>query len=298
MNIIGKRKYTFIASTVLVLASIVALSVWGLRIGIDFRGGTLMEVGFQESFAREDVEVALGEANLEGLSVQPSEENRFLVRFLASDEEVNDRARDAFSQLSDSAEILRTDFIGASVSSELSRKAIEGVIVASIVIALYIAWAFRRVSRPIPSWQYGIGALVALVHDVMIVLGVFALLGAFFGVEVGIPFVAAMLTVLGYSVNDTIVVYDRIRENILLYGSKESFEKIVNRSVNETLGRSINTSLTVVVVLLAIIVFGGATIQVFSFALLIGVIAGTYSSIFVASASLVESYHYQRRKDM
>ena len=294
--IIQKRKYTTILSAILLCVSIGALLVWGLRLGIDFQGGTLMEIQFSENVERGSVEEVLQRTQIESFSVQPSEENRVIVRYVSSDEAGNERVRSEIASMETPSEIIRTDFFGASVSKELTTKAVEAVFIASLVIALYIAWAFRKVSRPIPSWQYGIGALIALFHDVIIVLGVFAFLGHFFSIEVGIPFVAAMLTVLGYSVNDTIVVYDRIRENLMRFGSKEGFERIVNRSINETLARSINTSLTVIIVLLAIIFFGGATIQAFSLALLIGVIAGTYSSIFIASASLVVSYHWDQKR--
>ena len=296
ISLISQRKYTYIASGILVAASIVALALWGLRLGIDFRGGTLLEVQFAQEVSRADVGSALGAVELTDVSVQPAEGGDFLVRYLASDEAANERVREALAGLDEEMEILRTDFFGASVSRELARKAVEAVIAASVVIALYIAWAFRRVSRPVTSWQYGVGALLALLHDVVIVLGIFAVLGEFFSVEVGIPFVAAMLTVLGYSVNDTIVVYDRVRENLLRSPGGESFEALVNRSVSETLARSINTSLTVVLVLAAILIFGGETIRAFSLALLVGVIAGTYSSIFVASASLVTSHEYRRTR--
>ena len=149
---------------------------------------------------------------------------------------------------------------------------------------------FRKVSRPVESWKYGLGAVVALVHDVLITAGVFSVLGHFFGIEVGIPFIAALLTILGFSVHDTIVVYDRTRENLLRSSNKVEFPDIVNKSLNETLVRSINTSLTVIITLLAIYIFGGASIKYFALALLVGITFGTYSSIFIASALLVTSY--------
>jgi preprotein translocase subunit SecF len=163
-------------------------------------------------------------------------------------------------------------------------------------IMAYIAWAFRKVSRPVASWKYGLGAVIALAHDILITVGFFSVLGHFVGIEVGIPFIAALLTILGFSVHDTIVVYDRTRENLLRSSSKELFPEIVNRSLNETLVRSINTSLTVLVTLLAIFIFGGDSIKDFSLALIIGVAFGTYSSIFVASALLVTSYNWQLKK--
>jgi preprotein translocase subunit SecF len=191
---------------------------------------------------------------------------------------------------------LRTDYANASVSNELKTKSLMAIFWAIVGIMAYIAWAFRRVSHPVASWKYGAGAVIALMHDVLITVGVFSVLGHFWGVEVGVPFVAALLTTLGFSVHDTIVVYDRTRENLQRSAAKEKFPEIVNRSLNETLVRSINTSLTVIVTLLAIYIFGGESIKYFSLALLVGVTFGTYSSIFIASALLVTSYELQIKK--
>ncbi|HDH07808.1 MAG TPA: protein translocase subunit SecF, partial [Candidatus Moranbacteria bacterium] len=277
-QIINKRKYTYIISAVLIVLSVTALSVWGLRLGIDFKGGTLMEVQFSEDKvpASQDIQDKLSEFELDSLIIQPSENNVVILRYIASDDDLNSKVLGKIKEFDENVTQLRVDFIGASVSDQLKGSAVKALIFAIFGIALYIAWAFRKVSYPVPSWQYGLGAVIALAHDIIITLGAFAFLGKFYGVEVGIPFVAALLTILGYSVNDTIVVYDRTRENILRYGRKENFEETVNKSVNETLARSINTSLTVIVVLLAIIFFGGETIKYFSIALLIGVGFGTY----------------------
>ncbi|MEI9966785.1 MAG: protein translocase subunit SecF [Candidatus Moraniibacteriota bacterium] len=153
----------------------------------------------------------------------------------------------------------------------------------------------RGVSGTVTSWEYGLGAVIALAHDLIITLGVFAVLGHFYDVEVGVPFIAALLTILGYSVNDTIVVYDRVRENLQRTGRKVSFENLVNRSLNETLGRSINTSMTVIITLIAIVIFGGESIRYFGVALLVGVAFGTYSSVYIASALLVTRYTMKER---
>ncbi len=238
---------------------------------------------------RDEIREKLSELNLNDLIVQSSDDNKFILRYIASDENLNEQVLQKLNEFGDNVEKLRVDFIGASISKQLKKNAIWAIVLAIIGIAGYIAWAFRKVSYPIASWQYGIGAIIALAHDIIITLGAFVLLGKFFGVEIGIPFVAALLTILGYSVNDTIVVYDRIRENLIKSSTKENFENIVNRSIKETLARSINTSATVIIVLLAIILFGGESIKYFSIALLIGVAFGTYSSIFVASALLVSS---------
>ena len=189
----------------------------------------------------------------------------------------------------------RLDYIGPSISSELKSKAIWALLVAVIGIAVYVAYAFRKVSRPVESWKYGVGAVVALVHDVLITVGIFAVLGHFFNIEIDSAFIAALLTILGFSVHDTIVVYDRTRENLLKSGSGEKFDETVNRSLNETMARSINTSLTVLVTLLAIFIFGGASIKTFTLALLIGITFGTYSSIFVASALIVDWWKWEKK---
>ena len=294
LKIIDKRKYTYVVSATLVVLSVAVLFIWGLKLGIDFKGGTLMEVQFsEEAPAMQDVQEKLKELNLNSLTIQPSENNTAILRYMASDEELNEKVVEKLREFDENTKQLRVDFIGASISKQIKKNALMAIIFAVIAIAFYIAWAFRKVSYPVPSWQYGLGAVIALAHDIIITLGIFILLGHFWEIEIGIPFVAALLTILGYSVNDTIVVYDRIRENILRSGAKENFENIVNKSINETLARSINTSLTVVVVLLAVIFFGGETIKFFSVALLAGIVFGTYSSIYVASALLVSSYEYK-----
>ena len=294
LNSIRYRKIFYAISLLGVVLSVFAISFWGLRLGIDFQGGTLMEIHFSKEFSKEDIYNNVSSV-AESVLVQPGNDNVFIVRYLAGDETINEKVREKLTEMDAENKIIRTDFFGSSVSKELTRKAIEATIVAIFLVAIFIAIAFRKVSRPLSSWQYGVGAMIALMHDIIITIGIFAIVGEFYTIEVGIPFIAAILTILGYSVNDTIVVYDRIRENLLRHGMKESFENIINRSINETVARSINTSMTVLVVLFAIILLGGTSIQSFALALFIGVFAGTYSSIFVASALLVTSYHFQKK---
>lgn len=295
LRIINKRRYAYWFSGVLTVASLVVVMVYGLRLGIDFKGGTLMEVRFAAAVPEVTVVLdKLADLGLQSLTVQPTENSGMLLRYLASDDAANAVVLDRLHGLDPGITQLRTDFIGASVSGQMRRSAFAGIIFSMLGIALYIAWAFRRVSAPISSWEYGIGAVIALVHDILITVGAFVLLGHFHGVEVGVPFIAALLTILGYSVNDTIVVYDRVRENLLRARAKTDFESIVNRSLNETLGRSVNTSLTVIIVLIAIALFGGESIRWFAVALLIGVSFGTYSSIYVASALLVTRYRMKQ----
>jgi preprotein translocase subunit SecF len=292
LEIIQKRKYMYVFSGILLVLAVVFLAKWGLRLGLDFKGGTLMEIAFVKDPAPQaaDIENAVKDLDLRSLTVQATGKSGVIIRYLASDDATNGKVLGQLQGLDPGLTLLRTDFIGASVSSQLKTSAFWGILFSVLGIAAYIAFAFRGVSRPIGSWEYGFGAVVALIHDILITVGVFSLLGHFYNVEVGVPFVAALLTILGYSVNDTIVVYDRVRENLLRVKSKAGFEDTVNRSVNETMARSINTSMTVIIVLIAIVLFGGASIKWFAVALLIGVTFGTYSSIFVASALLVSRY--------
>ncbi len=294
MRIIQQRNKFFILSGILVVVSLVMLAIWGLKPGIDFRGGVLTEIKFTEQMPnKDDFRQQLQELNLSDLTIQTSGNNKMLVRFISDDDDINTKVQSKIKITYPKAIVERTSFISSAISQELKSKAIQATVVAIIGIMFYIMWAFRKVSYPVESWKYGLGAIIALAHDIIITLGVFAFLGHQYGVEVNIPFIAALLTILGYSVNDTIVIFDRIRENLNKAEAKKHFEDTVNRSINESMSRSLNTSLTVVVVLLSIILFGGESIKYFSIALLIGIVAGTYSSIFVASAILVE---FWRRK--
>jgi preprotein translocase subunit SecF len=275
------------------LLSVIALSVWGLKYGLDFTGGTLMEVQNVKAQSGDIKDILIG-AGINDAVISPTQNNAFLIRYANSSDEKNmevlAKLREKFPDIQNT----RLDYIGPSISSELKSKAIWALLVAVIGIALYVAYAFRKVSRPVESWKYGVGAVVALVHDVLITVGIFAILGHFLNIEIDSSFIAALLTILGFSVHDTIVVYDRTRENLLRSGSGEKFDETVNRSLNETMARSINTSLTVIITLLAIFLLGGASIKNFTLALLIGITFGTYSSIFVASALIVDWWKWEK----
>lgn len=298
-RLIQQRKYFYALSTALLVASVAMLSVWGLRLGIDFKGGTLLEVSWSEGNVpdRNTIEEHLKDVpGVGSLVVQPSGDHAALIRYASSDETINEAVLTELKKIDESVELVRSEFIGASVSESIKRNAVLALFLAVIGIILYIAWAFRGVSRPVSSWHYGVQATVALAHDIIITLGAFSLLGHFYGMEVGAPFIAALLTILGYSVNDTIVVYDRIRENLIRSGGMEDFEEVVNQSLNQTIARSFNTSFTVILVLIAISVFGGESIRSFSLALLIGVAAGTYSSIYIATALLVSGNIFRKKR--
>ena len=277
MTIVGFRKISYTFSGVLVAASFLALGVWGLRLGIDFTGGSLMEIEYKN--VRPLV-------NLPDVSAQPVGESGLILRLPAIDEI---RHQAILAELRKGGEFEEKQFtsVGPTIGQELKKNSFYAIILVMVMIALYIAWTFREVSRPVSSWKYGVAALVALVHDVSIPAGFFAFLGHFYGVTVDTLFVTALLTILGFSVHDTIVVFDRIRENLKKFGGREQFENVVETSLRQTIGRSINTSLTVMLVMLALYFFGGASTQMFSLAILIGVFFGKYSSIFIASFLLV-----------
>ncbi len=285
LKIIQKRNIWFSISGVLILASILILIMWGLNLGIDFTGGSLLEVEFAERPDNNSVKEVLSQFELGDMTVQPTGETASLIRVQEISEDKHQEILNKLGEEFGEVEEMRFESIGAAIGQELQRKAISAIVGVLIAIILYVAWAFRKVSKPVQSWKYGIVAVITLFHDVLITLGIFAALGHFYNIEIGLPFVAAILTILGYSVNDTIVVFDRIREN--LFRDNESFENIVNKSVNQTVTRSINTSLTTLLVLLAIFFFGGASIEYFVLTLVIGVALGTYSSIFIASPLLV-----------
>ncbi|MCX6797842.1 MAG: protein translocase subunit SecF [Candidatus Falkowbacteria bacterium] len=290
-KIIQKRRIFLSLSTLAVAASICALFFWGLNFGIDFTGGSLMEVEFTNYQPKiTEIQDGLKDVNLHNLEIQPTESS-IILRFKENSEEIHQQVAQKLRDLATknnknaSAKELSFDSVGPSIGQELKSKSFNSTAIVFIVIILYISYAFRRVSKPVSSWKYGVAAIIALVHDVLFTLGVFSVLGHFYGIEVNTPFIAAVLTVLGYSVSDTIIVFDRIREN--LPKSSLDFEGTVNTSVNQTITRSINTSMSAILALLAILFFGGATIKDFALALAIGIFIGTYSSIFIASPVLV-----------
>ena len=285
LSIIGKRKIFLSISAVLVGVSIIALFLWGLNFGIDFTGGALLELKFSESApSANELREELQDLNINSLMVQSTDDNSAIFRFKDESRETYNAIIEKLSQ-KNSFEELRYDVVGPAAGKDLKSKSFNSIIIVLIIIILYIAFVFRKVSRPVSSWKYGIAAIIALAHNIIIVLGVFAFLGKFYGTEINIPFIAAILTVLGYSVNDTIVIFDRIREN--LPKSSDNFIGTVGRSLNQSLTRSINTSFTTLLVLIAIIVFGGDSIREFVLALAIGIFVGTYSSICVASPILI-----------
>lgn len=294
MDIVGKRKIWFIISILIILPGVLALILWGLKPGIDFTGGQEMEVS--GSLNQTEVTNIVGSTGVKDITVTTSGSDRLLIRYSDVGVGESQAVHQKIVDLLATKNISETSFssVGPSVSKDITRNAGIAVALASIAIILYIAFAFRNTPPPVSPWSFGVAAIIAVLHDALLVLGVFAILGHYLGVQIDALFVTAVLTVIGFSVHDTIVVFDRIRENLRRYN--KPFEEIVNDSILETFARSINTSVTVILVLLAFFLFGGQSIKYFILALLIGILSGTYSSIFNASPLLVVYNNWKIKK--
>ncbi|MCC6563328.1 protein translocase subunit SecF [Candidatus Uhrbacteria bacterium] len=295
-SVVKYRAVWYAISSVMLIGSIASFAVFGLKQGIEFTGGTLMAVRFENRPSVTEASDTLNRAvpDLGSIVVQPAGENdmQFRVKTLSEDEHqaVLKGLQEQHGQITE----LRFDAIGPVIGEELRRKSMQGLLIVGLAIMAYVAWAFRRVSAPVPSWQYGGVTLLAALHDVIIPIGAFSLLGHYYGWEIGTPFVAAILTILGYSITDTIVVFDRIREHLLK--SNQSFADLVDSAIRQTFLRSFSTSATTLLVLVAIFLFGGASLHEFTLALIIGITVGTYSSIFVASPLLVSLGKWQGKR--
>jgi len=280
--------------------SVLFVILWGLQFGIDFTGGSITEVKYVERPEKSMVETELN--TLKGLgvySLRASGDANYILRTKDLEEAERLEVNNALS-LGETLEmeVERFNSIGPIIGEELRNKAFFAIVVVMIAIIFFIAFTFRRVSKPVSSWKYGSIAIVALLHDIALPVGLFAILGRFFGAEVDVLFVMALLAILGYSVNDTIVVFDRVRENLRHNDEtniRENFDITVGHSLNQTFVRSINTSITTALVLIFLFIMGGETTKWFALTLLSGVIAGTYSSIFLATPLLV--WVNERRED-
>ncbi len=299
INIIKHRStYLSIAGT-FVAVSIAAIAIFGLKPGIDFTGGTLWQIKFENESINENSvkDFFVGTLGIEDVIVYRELTSQTIIIKLP---EVNEQKHQEYlgtiSQKLGKAEETRFETIGPTVGDQLRSRAIWAVVLVLLGISIYIAFAFRKASYPVQSWKYGIVTLLALTHDVLIPSGILAVLGYLKGIEIDTNFVVALLVIVGFSVHDTIVVFDRIRENILLRKGNKTFDEIVNDSINQTFARSINTSLTLVLVLLAMVIFGAPTLKLFTIILLVGVFFGTYSSIFIASPLLTLWYKFGKNK--
>lgn len=292
LDIISRSKLWFGISLAILVLAVAALIGFGLKLGIDFTGGSLLQVDIpQETIGGLPTEDAVRQAlSIKGFEVvvQSAGGSDYFVRFGPVTEEEHAAVLAAIKDIAPESIELKFDSVGPVIGGELKGKSMRAVVVMLVLISAYVAWAFRKVSEPVASWKYGLVTMVAAFHDVIIPLGAFAVLGHFLGYEIDTAFIAAILTVLGYSINDTIVVLDRTRENLIQNRhSDRSFASIVNAGVVQTLGRSLNTTLTTLLPLLAIVILGGETTRPFALALMIGIASGAYSSIFVASPLLV-----------
>ena len=309
MFVINNKKIFFIFSGLLVASSIFIISVFGLNFGIDFKGGSILEVAYSdvEHPSVEELKINLQSLNLGNFTVQETafggDQDRVEGVILRTRDLTEVERESIISTINQEGqyqiEEKRYNSIGPVIGKELRGRAIWAILIVVLAIILFVAFAFRKVTEvansnnKVSSWKYGFAAIVALVHDILIPAGIFALLGHYFiNYQIDTVFVMALLAILGFSVNDTIVVFDRIRENLGL-SKKETFNEIVGKSLKQTIARSINTSLTTLIVLLALYFWGGEATQQFALILSIGVVVGTYSSIFLASPLLTL---FQRRK--
>lgn len=311
MHIVKHRKLYFILPGVLVALSLLSIVVLGLTPGVDLRGGALLEVSYSSAATStaqagasgrppiEEVRQRVKALPLGEVRVQPTGDRGFIARSRDITAEEKDALLAAFSLENVPAQEERFASIGPTIGAELRSKAWIAIALVSLATVAYIAFVFRHVSKPVASWKYGVISIVTLLHDIIIPTGLFAVLGYFFGAEVDSLFIVALLTILGISINDTIVVFDRIRENVRVNAErriKEPFETTVGKSIDQTIARSINTSMTVVIALLALVFLGPESTRMFALTLTVGMIAGTYSSIFLASPLLVvwEQWHKKR----
>jgi len=286
LNFVKYRGWFFLLSLLVIAPGIVFLIIApGLRPGIDFNGGSTITIQFDDPVNQDELRLSLTNLGHPDATVQKLEENNFFIRTRELDEDSKDLLVESIgAKLSPSgSKELSFDLVSPVVAQETVINAFWAVLAASVGIFIYLWWAFRNVPNP---FRYGTAAILALIHDAVVVIGIFAILGELADIEVNTMFLIALLTVIGYSVNDTIVVFDRLRENVLLYPNR-TFVENTNSSIAETIGRSLNTSLTLLFTLLALLLFGGPTIRVFLWVLLIGVVAGTYSSIGIATQTLV-----------
>ncbi len=295
IDFVSKRYLFFLLSAIIILPGVISMVLpGGFHPGIDFTSGSILTVTFPEPVGSDQLRQAMTDIGHPEVIVQRSEDvylvRTFPLREAVRDADGNvvqpserDQIQQALEQRFPGARIVGVEVVSPLVATEIVQKSILAVLAACVGILLYLWFAFRKVKSP---WRYGTCAVLALVHDALLVLGVFSILGRIFGIELDALFITAVLTVIGFSVHDTIVVFDRIRENLQRYVG-ESFETVVNHSLTQTLGRSLNTSITVLLTLLTLYLFGGVTIRTFVLALLVGIAAGTFSSIFNASMMLV-----------
>jgi preprotein translocase subunit SecF len=292
MKIVAHRRRWYSLSLIVLLPLVVALFVFGLRLGIDFTGGAVIEINSQ--LTPEEIRSVAAQSSINNPTITVADDNRQIIRYVSQEE--TSKINEFENNLRGSgADILLSDQIGPSVSDDLRKKALLSVAVLSLAVVTYISYAFRKTARVVRPFQFGVATVIAaFLHDALFVIGVFAVLGNFFNIEVDSFIITAILTVIGFSIHDTIVVFDRIREKLQV--DVKNFAETVEESLQETLVRSLNTSFVIILVLLALLLFGGVSTRYFVLALLLGMLAGTYSSIFIAAPLLVNWHEWATRK--
>ncbi len=282
-DIIGRRYWFFLISGILILVSLISLATFGLQMGIEFSSGSLLSIDFQQTVAQDELKQELSSLGYSEALIQRTGGGEYLIRTheLSSEERtwLEDGLESRFGKLQEA----EFHSVSPMVATETARNAAIAVVITSLGILLYLTYAFRRMPKP---FRYGTCAVIALIHDALVSLGIFSILGGIFNWQINLMFITGILTVIGYSVNNTVVIFDRIREN-QQKGISADFATTVNHSLIETLSRSLNTSFTTLITILALLLFVGATIQNFVIVVMIGIIAGTFDSIYVAPALLV-----------
>ncbi|HOW12974.1 MAG TPA: protein translocase subunit SecF [Candidatus Pacearchaeota archaeon] len=287
-------KIYLIIAGITLLFSLYFIIFGGLKPGIDFTGGTILEIEYKNDRpSNQEIEEKLKKINLGSISIQPTGEKGVIIKMKEISSDVHNEILLTLGKNEGLIEEKRFEFIGPVIGKELTQKTFIVVILSLIAMMIYISLAFRKMKRPIKSWQYSLSSVFCLAHDTLIVLAVFSILGKLYGVEISIPIITALITLVGYSINNTVVVFDRIRENISFGGN---FDEIIDRSLNETFLRQFGTFFTTLLAVLAIFFFGGTTLKYFSLTLVIGLIVGSFSSFFVAAPLLLEWLRLKERK--
>ena len=277
MNIIAKKKIWFLVSLLVMIPGLISLGIFGLNLSIEFTGGSRLAVSFPKNVTSENSTFVRESLEKNGIKVSTLEttKNRVILRTSEISKSQSEKFQLNLNTKYKDAKIEESSTIGPTIGRETTLNAVKAVLVASLLVVIYITYVFRKVPKPASSVRFGVSTVIALVHDVLVVVGAFSILGHFLNVEIDSLFVTALLTVIGFSVHDTIVVFDRIRENLEKNGSQD-FSKTANDSILQTVGRSLNTSITVLLVLLALLLFRGESIRWFVVALIIGMASGTY----------------------
>jgi len=285
INFLKITKVYYLLSFVLLAGAVFSFLFFGLKFGIDFLGGSILEVEFENRPSNQLIQEKLNDLNLGEVSVQPKGDKEIVIKTGEINSETHEKIISRLEELS-SLQEKRFENIGPIIGRELREKTIFLVVMCLVALLIYISIAFKNVSWPLSSWQYGIISIIALTFDILITIGFFSFFGKYYNAQFNIPIITALLTILGYTINDKVIIFDRVREN-LLRKKEDNFKDLVNRSLNETIFRSISTGTCTLLVLLAIFLFGGETLKYFSLTLIIGIIAGTYSSLFLAAPLLV-----------